>query len=297
MRGYVEHLVSRGVQGEPGLDDVALSAFEKRLGARLPDQVRELYQLCAGYDHKANKHVPLRLMPPGEALDVAANLRDEDVAMSLRPAPEARYLFADDSGNFAGVYVTGPLTGAVVILDHDDPERAPRFRDPSGFLDRVVQTGREGGYHEDLRTDFPLGPDCPPDLVAWSQPLAALYLDRFRAGAAIPAEDDRIFDVFSDLRTALYLLPPTEWTVLREMLGSPHQYVRFTALTVAAVHRPTALVPEVFAYARSMRADGNYTHWAAAFKALDAMGARAEVDALRQDLPEHWTLPPVTVER
>jgi hypothetical protein len=94
----------------------------------------------------------------------------------------------------------------------------------------VVQTGREGGYHEDLRTDFPLGPDCPPDLVAWSQPLAALYLDRFRAGAAIPAEDDRIFDVFGDLRTALYLLPPTEWTVLREMLGSPHQYVRFTAL-------------------------------------------------------------------
>src|SRR5262245_30171186 len=118
MRGYLEHLAGRGVRGEPGLDDAALAAFEEELGARLPCQVRELYQLCAGWDNKANVHVPLRLMPPQEALALAANLSDEVVAVSLRPAPEARYLFADDSGNFAGVYVTGPLTGTVVILDH-----------------------------------------------------------------------------------------------------------------------------------------------------------------------------------
>ena len=280
MRDLVGFLRGRGFDGDPGLGPAALDALERALGVPLPEPVRELYRRCGGMDAAALAHLPMRLMSPDEVVDAAANLRE-----TVLPGPEARYLFTDDRSNWAGVFVAGPLLGRMTILDHDETSEAPRFRDLASFAAKMIEAGPV--EWADLRTDYPLTAAATADLVDDALPLAHHYLDRYRA--AVAADD--LDSALAAAETGLYLLPATEWPVLRDLLRSPYQFVRWTALRVAAVHRPRALVPDLVGYARTARADGNYTHWVTTVEALTAAGAEAETAALRRDAPQDWAVP------
>ena len=176
----------------------------------------------------------MRLMRPKEVIETAEILRESAEVYS--PSPRARYLFTDDGSNWVGVFVRGPLKGKLTILDHDAPEVCPRFSDLSSFIDKLVEAGRRDDDWPDMDTDYPLRRDSDAALIADAGPLAHRYLDRYRAATAVEK-------AVRAATTALHLLPPANESVLRELLGSPHQYVRYVTLKVVGLHQATALVP------------------------------------------------------
>jgi hypothetical protein len=224
----------------------------------------------------------MRLMSPDEVIEDEAILREG--AEMFGPSPDARYVFTDDGSNWAGVYVQGPLTGRLTILNHDGPSVAPRFRSLDSFLDSLVQAGRDDLDWTDMRTDYPLTPDSDAALVAEAEPLCDEYLARYHAAR----DDGRDREVVDAVRTALNLLPPARWPVLRDLLASPRPLVRFTALVVAVRHRRPELVPHLIDCARAAREQGNYTLWSMAVDAVRAAGAKTEAAALRRAAPSSW---------
>jgi hypothetical protein len=151
------------------------------------------------------------------------------------------------------------------------------------FLDKLVAAGQRELDWPDMDTDYPLGPDSDPALIADARPLAHEYLDRYHAATnarkAVHAAS-----------VALHLLPPGDAATLRELLASPHQYVRYRTLPVAGRHRAAALVPDIVAYARQMAEQDNFTHWHQAARALLALGATSELDALEASVDRDWHL-------
>jgi hypothetical protein len=279
---YVEYLAANGMRAEPGLDAEAVTRLERALDARLPRPVRELYAACGGLRSKRWTGVPpMRLMRPTEVVETAEILRE--CADTYDPDPRARYLFTDDGSNWAGVFVRGPLAGKVTILDHDEPERDPRFRDVASFLDKLVDAGRRHLDWPDMDTDYPLGPDSDSALVDDARPIAYRYLGRYRAAATVRK-------AVRAASVTLHLLPPDDVATLDELLGSPHQYVRYRTLKVAGHHRATALGPAIVRYARQMAREDNFTHWRQAGQALLALGAHAELDALEATVDRDWHL-------
>jgi hypothetical protein len=282
VQTYVDYLAAVGMRAEPGLDAKAVKRLERALGARLPDPVRQLYGECGGLrTQRWTGMPPMRLMRPEEVIEDAEVLRD--CADTYSPSAAARYLFTDDSSNWVGVFVRGRLTGKMTILDHEEPEQDPRFRDVSSFLDKLIDAARRGLDWPDMDTDYPLGPDSDETLVAEARPLAHHYLARYRAATSTRK-------AVTAAGKALHLLPPDEWATLRELLASPHQYVRYMTLKVAGCHRATALVRDIVAYARQMGREDNFTHWLQAGHALLAMGAEPELEALEATANRDWHL-------
>jgi hypothetical protein len=230
MDDFLAYLAEHDIAGLPGLTDDALADLGRDLGVELPDPVRELYRVCGGLDEDAVEYLPMRLMSPDEATTVVTILAG--MAETYRPARDARYLFTDDNSNWAGAYVTGPLTGMVVLLDHEDPSPAPRFVDLDSFLVRLVETGRAEGDHTDLVTDFPLRPDAPPELAARAAPLARLFLDRYRARAGAVHDHP---DVLVDLDIGLHLLPPGDRGALDGLREPAHPVARSMIARLAPV--------------------------------------------------------------
>jgi hypothetical protein len=280
VRTYVEYLSLLGSRTEPGLDADSIERLERALGTRFPDEVRELYRICGGlHDKRWTGVPPMRLMRPGEVIETAEILRDSAEVYS--PSPQARYLFTDDGSNWVGVFVRGPLKGKLTILDHDAPEVWPRFSGLSSFIDKLVEAGRRDDDWPDIDTDYPLRPDSDAALIADAGPLAHRYLDRYRTATIVEK-------AVRAATTALHLLPPAHESVLSELLRSPLQYVRYMTLEVAGLHRATALVPDILAYGQAARRRGNFAHWSRAGKALLALGALAELDALEAGADANW---------
>jgi hypothetical protein len=276
VRRLVEHLDRRGIRCHAGLTGAAVGELERALYVTLPEPVHDLYRVCGGMTSDALVHLPMRLMSPAEVIGDAENFLL--TADTYDPSPQAVYLFTDDSSNWAGIFVTGPLVGKVLLLDHDEPIQAPRFRSLEHFVERLV--GASGDYPDwaDMRTDYPLTAQADADMAAEALPLAHNYLDQYHA--AVDAGD--VEAAIRAAEMAMYLLPPTEWAVLRALLRSPYQYVRWTALRMAAVQQTRDLVPDIVAYARAARADGNDTHWWSALTALTEIGADDEIAALKR---------------
>jgi hypothetical protein len=279
VRQYVEYLAARGMRGERGLDKGAIKDLEKALRTRLPAPVRELYALCGGLRSKRWTDMPMRLMLPREVIEDETTLRDApDVYW---PSPEARYLFTDDGSNWAGVFVEGPLTGKVTILQHDLQSAAPLFRDLSSFLDKLIDAARRDLDWPDMETDYPFSPDSDASLVHEAEALAPVYLQRYRA-----ATNAR--ETVHAAQAAGHLAPPTELSIVRELLRSSNPRVRFIALVVATRHRQPALTADLFDYAKAAQVQDDYGHWLQACRALDALDAHAELDILESTAKRNW---------
>jgi len=280
----VRYLSEHDVVISPELDEDAIDAFERELGATLPQAVRALYRRCGGIGDDALEHVPMRLLSPEEALGEAESLAEQAETYKPHPLPDARYFFVDDGGNWAGVYVEGPLKGKVVLLDHDEPSSAPRFFGLAAFLSELVVAGRDHGDFTMLTTSYPLSSESSVDLIDDARPLAHEYLERSRRATTLEG-------VLDSAEAALHLLPPDEWQVMQKLLSSEHQFIRWNVLRVAGRHKTKELVPDIAAYAKRSQDANDYTHWRTAYEALVAIGAIREVEALHRAKPKGWNTP------
>lgn len=282
VRRLLDYLQENDVACEAGLDEAALNELESALGASLPAPMRELYSACGVMSEDALDHLPMRLMAVEDVLDTLECLREGQE--SYCPSPDARYLFSDDNSNWAGIYVTGPLTGKIVLLDHDDPSEAPRFRSLSSFIDAMIAAGRDGSDFTELSTDYPLAADCEESLARDALPIARQLLENARSS-------DKIEVIINTIEVALHLLPASEVDVLRELLSSPHQFVRYKAVKLAGHQKQAKMIQDLVEYADLSRKENNYTHWSATMSALISMGAKEAVEKQRKAVPKSWPMP------
>lgn len=268
--------------GAAGLDEAQLAAFESALGAELPEEARAMYRRCGGIGTRVRTSLPMRPMPPADALDTLQLLTD--AADTYRPHPEARYLFTDDNSNWGGLFVFGPLRGKLTILDHDVSSGAPRFASLESFLAKLAAAADAGRDWPTMQTDYPLAPDADAALVDEARPLCALYLEQHHR-----ASDPMARNLAGEI--ALHLADPRAGDTVREMLASPWPYVRHVAFQVAAVHKRPEWAPQLAAYAGAALERGEYGPWVSAITALAAIEDGAEVAALVAAAPRNWPRP------
>ena len=267
---------------EPGLDEAALLAFEAALAANLPDEARTMYRVMGGISDRVCTALPMRLLPPADALDTLHILTDG--AETYRPHPAVRYLFTDDNSNWAGVFVEGPLRGKLTLLDHDLCSSAPRFASLTSFIAKLLAAADRGEPWEQMPTDFPMSSTSEGALLDEAIPLAAYFLERYHA-ATEAIERTMAADI------ALHLSDPRHGDTVEQLLADPSPFTRQTALQVAAIHRRAALAPVLEAVAYRAFQQNQYGTWSNALKALAPLGISPAFEALVAAAPPNWPPP------
>ncbi len=267
---------------EPGLDEASLLAFESTLGANLPDDVRTMYRAIGGISDRVRTALPMRLMPPVDALDTLHILTDG--ADTYRPYPSARYLFTDDNSNWVGLFIEGPLRGKLTILDHDLGSNAPRFASLASFITKLLAAADRGDPWEQMATDYPMSPTSDIALLDEAIPLAAHFLQQYHA-----ATDRFERNIAADI--ALHLSDPRHGDTVRDMLADPSPFTQHVALQVAAIHQRAEWAPMLEAYAYRAIKQDQFGPWTNAVKALATLCYTPALEELLAAAPPNWPPP------
>lgn len=139
----------------PPATEQQIGTFEEQIGAELPGDLRQLYRLFNGYENTDSAHsaLPMRF----HSLEESVTLQGTGENWPGLPAG-AQPFWTDDQSNHALVYLSGPLRGMVVLLYHDEPDYAPRYRSALSFLLHLYAAGTMNHYEEDsvLTADLPV---------------------------------------------------------------------------------------------------------------------------------------------
>ena len=141
---------------KPPLTIEQLQAFETALECSLPEDVKQLYLEHDG--HEPQKNHSMFLMPSDDVLKVHNDIKRRESWWWIFPnlTDHIRYLWHDEDGNFAGLYVTGPLVGKIVFNDHEVPSPAPVFRSVIGFYRANLEMLKATIWDwENMPTDYP----------------------------------------------------------------------------------------------------------------------------------------------
>jgi hypothetical protein len=122
---------SQGLSLLPGLSDTEISAFQKRLGNPLPNDISELLRYSAGFDFRL-----------GQPRSPTGHLRfvGEEIGFPDDTFFSAVSLLDDGCGNYWAVDVdrrTGDW-GSVLFICHDPPVIAIQARDLSTLLEQIL---------------------------------------------------------------------------------------------------------------------------------------------------------------
>lgn len=155
--------------------------------------------------------------------------------------PEVRFFWTDDQSNYIGVYMAGPLLGAVCLVHHEEPNSAPRFRDVPDFLLAVLTHPVTDVFdHGEFPTTYPtLLPD-PAHVESDWQKAQAMY-------ARVEDHNDGSSQV---LASAMTLTPFEQSEVLMPYLDSPDFWVAERAVDILGARRYAPARPIVEKLAR-----------------------------------------------
>ena len=146
---------------DPPLSEVASRAYGGFFD-RLPAGVAMLYRNHDGapaLPRRDDTFLPARLMPLEEAVHLNTHL--PDVYRTDPRLGDVVWLWADDSSNYAGVYLSEPLRGFVSKLAHDEPVLTPAWRSVTNFLSALIESARNAEADGHAAMDIPT---LPPDL-------------------------------------------------------------------------------------------------------------------------------------
>lgn len=126
-----------------GLSDTEIRTFERRIGCRLPPDLRALYADHDGVEEHGD-HRLFHLMPHESAIEFNAMKEENSIAFcgedifDVQGDDPARVFWTDFNSNYAGVLVDGPDAGCVFIFDHDEPRLAVRYDLIRSFLEALA---------------------------------------------------------------------------------------------------------------------------------------------------------------
>lgn len=220
----------------PPASQADLDMLAEGLGYEPPSSVALLYRDHAGI--KDGHRLPLRFLPPAEAVSTNSELR----ASWLRLDPSIAVFWTDDHSNYAGVFVDGDLSGRVCLIDHEEPVDWPRYRSVDSLCHRIVEAWRHGQDWYEMPTDYPAVVAALDPLVGQDRLLARGYLARY---AENPEDEHCQHLAFH----ALHLLPPDDTTLLLPLLQSSDMWLQARACEVLGLRRFAAAAEDLHAVA------------------------------------------------
>lgn len=145
----------------PPAAEADLLRLNSALMGRLPEAMEELYRHHGGLKKEALGLLPRRLMSPEEVLQNIEKY-SEQYHDDFKPFNDGRStcLFWDSAYGFesAGMFLTGPLTGKIYLLDDEPDTPLPDFRDLNSFYRWLTS---DLGNKEDGGSPNPPPPDYP----------------------------------------------------------------------------------------------------------------------------------------
>lgn len=268
-----DELNQHGAVLNPPATDAQLQELESALDCSLPSELRALYLQHDGMQDPGD--FPFRLMSTEDVVETHRAMREEGLVPE-----EIRFFWTDDQSNYAALYVSGPASGRVCVVDHEEPDTTPLFRSVTSFY-RALGAAAENGQDWYELLQQPGGPETEgtPEEQAADLALAEDYFQRY-AGT----EDPRQRQAFAF--AGMQLLPPSETSRLLDWLRSEDMWIQERACTLLGRRGYAEAIPALAEVARTGKHNGRV----AALTALRKFGAPAqeEVTRLRNELEPQW---------
>lgn len=244
----------------PGLSRSVLALAEEHLGAPLCPQLEALY-----LDHDGMPFgigLPMRLMAIADVLETNVSIRQfwPDLL-----ADDAFVFWTDDESNYAGAYLAGQLSHRVFVLDHEEPDGTPRFRDTCSFTAALLAQ-KDENWHS-LTPDYPAQVDKADAFTEVDRELGRTFLQSYLASP----EEAR------SALLALALLPVSDTVSLLPLLASTDMWVQERTCEVLGLRRYAPAVQQLAEVVRNGTPNGRV----ASFQALERIGTKEALDVLR----------------
>jgi hypothetical protein len=187
LQALLDAFRETGYPLKPGATRQALEAAEKELDCTFPESIRAWYEDHDGMSASA-RWLPMRLMSLEEVIDFHAVVLEYGWDIW-----GLRVFWTDDSSNYAGLYITGPLAGKVCWIDHSEIDPTPVYASVRSFLRTQLETLSEEVDWEELPRDYPAPkPSSDPERIAQDEQI----LQTLRPLYAASEEDERIFHAY-----------------------------------------------------------------------------------------------------
>jgi len=139
-----------GVRLNPPASTEDIAAMDNALGVSIPFMTQG-YQDHDGYSQNDDFRPRFRLMPTREVIDfhhvgtIPMGWADQGF----------RVFYTDDNSNYAGLFVNRPIAGRVSIIEHDEPNFAPRFRNHFQFEMALLYSVESDVDWDDIKYNYP----------------------------------------------------------------------------------------------------------------------------------------------
>ncbi len=264
-----------------------ITRIEQHLGRPLVPDLRRLY---AQSDGEAGEHGrpgpvsagrPMRLMTADEVIETY------DSFSGFVPLRGSALFWAGGNGEYAAVFLSGPLTGRVYIFDYDGRNDSVAFRSAGSFVASLGEAAAEGADWQDLRTDYYVDTEyfirgdalCKPasEAETASDREAAALLRQEYATATI--EDER--DDHHYAMNIMALTPPAETASMLDFLDSDDMWIQERACNVVGHRKYEPVIAKLGTIARSGTTNGR----GAALHALGRIGNAAALAEVLKSAP------------
>lgn len=260
-----------------------ISRIEEHVEARLVPELRSLYAATDGEEGDYGRPGPasegraMRLMTADEVIEAHDGIRQ------FVPLRGSAPFWRGGNGEFAAVYLTGPLTGRVYIFDYDGRNDSVSFRSVNSFVDSLNAGAAEGADWFDLQADYYVFNEyfirgagvCKPateeELASDSEAAAALRAEY--ASAAI--EDER--DDHHYALNIMGLTPPLKTVSILDFLDSNDMWIQERACQIMGHRRYEPVIEKLGTIARGGTTNGRGA-------AIDALGRIGTPQALAEIL-------------
>lgn len=192
------------------------------LNISIPQEVMNAFDNPIYMKHK-NDYL-IRLLSFEEATEMYLYL-NEDVNIS-----EVLPLWTDDSSNYVGVYMFGPLTGKVCFINHEEIDLSPVYPNVQTFIKILLENSASDWY--ELPTHYPLSKEHTDELQLMQDVQAIKELKNLLKNPELD-EDKRTQYLFS----IMAITPYTQLDEIIPLLEDTNMWVQERAAEILGFHR------------------------------------------------------------
>jgi hypothetical protein len=212
---------------------------------------------------------------PRRAARTNVALRDSGVPFDDH---ELGTFWTDDDSNYAGVFASGPLSGRVFIIDHEETSSEPCWRSVESFYDALLDARDAGLDWSELVTDYPRE---PTDESPGDDALASSLFTLHHAQPDSPAGQRAAHQ-------ALALSSATHADQVMSLLRSADMWIQERAVQILGHWRWDPATAAIIDVVRNGQHNGR-TAGILALKRIGTHDARTALAALREEFGDTFS--------
>ncbi len=261
---------------EDRLSAEAIEDVQQRLGCNLPEPLLALYNTHKDAS-QIGSTVEIRLMPLAEVVNLHQIIQEEDWGNFVTKG--VRIFWADDDGNFVGLYVTDLLEGKLCFVDHEEVDLSPDYNSVQSFVNTLAEASSQDLSWREIRRDYPTiqaSVDPQVDLQDWK------IAQSFRSLYEI-SHDDKIYHAFC----TIILTPYAKTDTLLTFTYDDNMHVQAKACEVLGQRKYEPAIDRLAEVARSGTGNGKIASIIALGR-INSKAARACLEDLFSSLPQGY---------